>query len=121
MEWMLIAEEWPTFLYDEQVGWSRRNIRNGLFRGHVLARVRSLHSLIANAWLTGLWLLQVAIRLFRNKSAAQVDVVGGWYNPAKKAKRPKDFMTRHNIKEVTPQMIAYATLQVVKPYTVFQY
>jgi hypothetical protein len=37
--WQLIAEEWPTFLYDEQVGWSEGNIRNGLLRGHVLVRV----------------------------------------------------------------------------------
>ena len=39
-------------------------------------------------------------------------MVGGWYDPAKKAKGPKDFVTRHNIKEVTPQMVAYAALQV---------
>ena len=35
----LVAEDWPTFLYDEQAGWNERNIRNGLFRGHVLVRV----------------------------------------------------------------------------------
>lgn len=35
-----MAEEWPTFLYDEQAGWNENNIKNGLFRGHVLARVR---------------------------------------------------------------------------------
>lgn len=34
-----MAEEWPTFLYDEQAGWNENNIKNGLFRGHVLARV----------------------------------------------------------------------------------
>ena len=42
MDWALIAEEWPTFLYDEQAGWSNCNIRNGLFRGHVLAQVCSI-------------------------------------------------------------------------------
>ena len=52
MKWVLITEEWPTFLYDEQAGWSNHNIRNGLFWGHVLARVCSTHSAIANAWLT---------------------------------------------------------------------
>lgn len=39
-DWALIAEEWPTFLYDEKAGWNPENIRNGLFRGHVLVRVR---------------------------------------------------------------------------------
>ena len=48
----LIAEEWPTFLYDEQAGWSSRDIRNGLFRGHVLARVCSTQFVIPIAWLT---------------------------------------------------------------------
>ena len=49
MDWALITEEWPTFLYDEQAGWSSHNIRNGLFRGHVLARVRSTFLSIAKA------------------------------------------------------------------------
>lgn len=35
------AEEWPTFLYAEQAGWSDKDIKNGLFRGHVLSRVSS--------------------------------------------------------------------------------
>jgi len=39
LDWSLIAEEWPTFLYDERVGWNRGDVRNGLFRGHVLIRV----------------------------------------------------------------------------------
>lgn len=37
-----MAEEWPTFLYDEQAGWSEKDIKNGLFRGHVLARVGAI-------------------------------------------------------------------------------
>ena len=40
LDWSLIAEEWPTFLYDERAGWNARDVRKGLFRGHVLARVR---------------------------------------------------------------------------------
>ena len=35
----LVAEEWPTFLYDEQAGWNAEKAENGLFRGHILARV----------------------------------------------------------------------------------
>ena len=35
--WTSFAEEWLTFLYDEQAGWTKHNIRNGLFQGHVLA------------------------------------------------------------------------------------
>ena len=35
----LIAEEWPTFLYDEYSGWNEKDRKRGLFRGHVLARV----------------------------------------------------------------------------------
>lgn len=35
----LVAGEWPTFLYDERVGWDPNNIRDGLFRGHVLIQV----------------------------------------------------------------------------------
>jgi len=35
----LVAEEWPTFLYDEEAGWNVEKAENGLFRGHVLTRV----------------------------------------------------------------------------------
>ena len=54
LDWSLIAEEWPTFLYDERVGWNARDVRNGLFRGHVLARVGlpSVHRLLT---LTMVW------------------------------------------------------------------
>jgi len=55
---------------------------------------------------------QVALRLFRNKTAAQADRIGGWYDAKSKAKGPKDFLKRHNITKITPQMIAYAALQV---------
>ena len=35
----LVAEEWPTFLYNEEAGWNAEKAENGLFRGHVLIRV----------------------------------------------------------------------------------
>jgi len=35
----LVAEEWPTFLYDEEAGWNADKAEHGLFRGHVLTRV----------------------------------------------------------------------------------
>ena len=38
----LVAEEWPTFLYDEEAGWNADRAENGLFRGHVLTRVGSM-------------------------------------------------------------------------------
>ena len=41
-----------------------------------------------------------------------MDTINGCYNPAMKAKGPKDFVARHNIKAVTPRMIAYSALQV---------
>ena len=56
--------------------------------------------------------IQVALRVFRNKTAAQANTVDGWYNPKSKAKGPADFVKRYNITKVTPQMIAYAALQV---------
>ena len=40
----LVAEEWPTFLYDEEAGWNAEKAENGLFRGHVLVRVRLMPS-----------------------------------------------------------------------------
>jgi len=43
--WALVAEDWPTFLYDERVGWNERNIRRGLFQGHVLIRVGEINGL----------------------------------------------------------------------------
>lgn len=38
----LIAEEWPTFLYDEHAGWNEKDRKRGLFRGHVLVRVSQI-------------------------------------------------------------------------------
>lgn len=111
---MLIAEEWPTFLYDELAGWSMKDVRNGLFRGHVLARVGSTRILNLFSTRQHPWPLhQVALRIFRNKSAVSRDEIGGWFDPQAKCKGPKDFLTKNtDIKKVTPQMIAYAALQV---------
>jgi hypothetical protein len=55
---------------------------------------------------------QVALRLFRNKTAAQVDRIGTNFDSSSKPKGPKDFLKRYGIRKVTPQMIAYAALQV---------
>ena len=46
LDWLLIAEEWPTFLYDEQSGWSENKVQEGLFRGHVLVRVSAVCSCV---------------------------------------------------------------------------
>lgn len=40
----LVAEEWPTFLYDEEAGWNADKAENGLFRGHILTRVCFMQS-----------------------------------------------------------------------------
>ena len=45
-DYILVAEEWPTFLYDEESGWNIKDIRRGLFHGHILARVSSIHPMI---------------------------------------------------------------------------
>lgn len=85
-----------------------------LFRGHVLTRVSlisPLYSPIANSPTNNTH--QVAIRVFRNKTAVQADLIGGCFDPSLKAKGRKDFLKRNDIKEVTPQMIAYAALQVL--------
>ena len=44
----LIAEDWPTFLYDELTGWNQNDIRKGLFRGHILVRVSVINSKITH-------------------------------------------------------------------------
>ena len=36
-DYTLVAEEWLTFLYDEESGWNIKDIRRGLFCGHILA------------------------------------------------------------------------------------
>jgi len=41
-DFQLVAEEWPTFLYDEEAGWNANKAEHGLFRGHVLTRVCSM-------------------------------------------------------------------------------
>jgi len=108
----LVAEDWPTFLYDERTGWSERNIRCGLFRGHVLMRVCLINPIIPTPGSEPSGHAQVALRLFRNKTAAQADCIDGWYDPEAKSKGPKDFLSKQNITKITPQMIAYAAIQV---------
>ena len=44
----LVAEEWPTYLYDEEAGWNIEKPENGLFRGHVLIRVGVMPSSHSN-------------------------------------------------------------------------
>ena len=111
--WTLMAEEWPTFLYDEQAGWNENNIRNGLFRGHVLARV-GFNTAAPKPLINRV--LQVALRVFRNGTAAQADLckVGVHFDSAGRRGGRKDFLQTNNIKTVTAQMIAYAALQVFR-------
>jgi len=40
----LVAEEWPTFLYNEEAGWNAEKPENSLFHGHVLTWVDSMPS-----------------------------------------------------------------------------
>jgi hypothetical protein len=56
--------------------------------------------------------VQVALRLFRNKTAVNDDTIGTPYNAKAKGKGRRSLVTKHNITEVTPLMIAYASLQV---------
>jgi len=107
---LLITEDWPTYLDDERVGWNQNNVRKGLFRGHVLVRVSPTitHTTTLQLPIS----VQVALQLFRNKTATQANKIDGWYNAKLKAKGPKDFLKRQHITRVTPEMIAYAALQV---------
>ena len=57
--------------------------------------------------------------MFRNKTAAEADGPGKCYDARKKSKGPRDFLTRHKIKRITPPMIAYAALQVSLNHPVF--
>jgi hypothetical protein len=112
-EYSLIAEEWPTFLYDEHAGWNEKDRTRGLFRGHVLVRVSQ-----TTLWPYTLMTMiqpspQVALRIFRNQTAAQIDEVGKPYDPSKRAKGPADVLKRCGITDVTPRMIAYAAVQVL--------
>jgi len=55
---------------------------------------------------------QVALRVFRNSSAALANKIDKPYDPSSKAKGPSDLLTRYKITEVTPRMIAYAAVHV---------
>ena len=56
---------------------------------------------------------QVALRVFRNKTAAQADEVDKPYNPKSKPSGRSDLLTRCGITEMTPRMIAYAAVHVL--------
>lgn len=110
----LIAQEWPTFLYDERVGWNPDNIRDGLFRGHVLIRVCEIYLHVPSTLLLLLRTFhQVALRIFRNRTAASADTLSGWFDPNKRASGPKCMLERYKIQKVSRSMIAYAALQVI--------
>ena len=76
----LVAEEWPTFLYNKTSGWSINDVRRGHFCGHVLARVclNSYTVLQHNLTIPN---AQVALWIYRNKTAVQNEVPGGISNP----------------------------------------
>lgn len=111
-EHYLMAEDWPTFLYDEQAGWSPQNIRHGLFRGHVLARVSILPKCNHFQWVNQ---EKVALRIYRSKTAARADTeeMGALYQPKRKRPGPKDLLTKAKLTTVTPYMVAYAAVQVL--------
>jgi hypothetical protein len=51
--------------------------------------------------------------MYRNKTAVNKDVMGGFFNPKtsqNQGRRP--FVKVHNITKVTPDMVAYAAVQV---------
>ena len=56
--------------------------------------------------------MQVALRLFHNKTAVKDDKIGASYNAKAKNKGRPSLLTKHKITEVTPPMVAYAALQV---------
>ena len=56
--------------------------------------------------------MQVALRLFRNKTAVKDDKIGASYNAKAKKKGRPSLLTKHKITEVTPPMVTYAALQV---------
>ena len=109
-DYMLVAEEWPTFLYDETAGWSITNIRKGLFRGHILARVSSISSASRQPTDPN---TQVALRMYRNRTAVTNEVIGEFFNPkTSQGQGRPSFVKKHGISKVIPEMIAYAAIQV---------
>lgn len=57
--------------------------------------------------------IQVALRMYRNKTAVTKEVIGEFFNPktSQNQGRPS-FIKVHGISTVTPDMIAYAAIQV---------
>ena len=56
--------------------------------------------------------MQVVLWLFRNKTAVNDDTIGTPYNAKAKGKERRSLVTKHNVTEVTPPMVAYTSLQV---------
>lgn len=108
----LVAEEWPTFLYDELSGWSSNNVSKGLFRGHVLARV-SPTTISNRPDLKAIFYNQVALRIYRNRTAVNNEEIGKPFDPkGSRSQGQQPFLKKYNITKVTPEMVAYAALQV---------
>jgi hypothetical protein len=102
-------------LYDERAGWSENDMRNGLFRGHILIRVSCLYTL--RAVLSPLRATcQVVLRVFRNKTAAEADRLDTWFDPTTRQKGPKCLLERIDKRSVSRGMIAYAAVQVIACY-----
>ena len=109
--WQLIAKELPTFLYDERAGWNVNNMKKGLLRGHILVRVCYIHMHIFPFFLP-LRAVQVALRVFRNRTAADDDTLDGWFNPNKPRMGPKCILDRGEYTKITRGIVAYAAVQV---------
>jgi hypothetical protein len=57
-------------------------------------------------------LCKVALQLFRNKTAADADELGRWFNPSLRQRGRHCMLKTYNITKVTRSMIAYAAVQV---------
>ena len=113
-DWQLVAEELPTFLYDERAGWNEKKVWKGLFRGHILVRVSCICSHTSCTTPPSLrTTLQVALRIFRNRTAAQADRLDGWFDPVKSKKGRRCVLDKLKAPKVTRGMIAYAAIQVM--------
>lgn len=55
---------------------------------------------------------QVALRVYRNKTAADADRLGQWFDPDRRQKGPVCLLNKNEFEEVSRSMIAYAALQV---------
>ena len=112
-DYILVAEEWPTFLYDEESGWNIKDIRRGLFHGHILARVSSIYPMTYHLNQRGTPCIQVALQIYHNKTAVRNEITtGAWKIKASQAQGHPSFLKAHRITKVTPEMVAYVAVQV---------